>query len=266
MSKKSKWRKITPKPVPSQTEPRAQSQTEPRALASGVPQVGVPQVEDFSPISPAQLAANQANAQLSTGPRTEAGLAKSSKNALKSGLTGRTVLLPGDDVEEYGRFLAEIQQHHKPVGVIENELLQIVVDCHWRLRRIQELEYALYAHGERQFAGILEKEQIALQTYLTYEKQLRNLNIQEARLDRKCAKALKELAEIQSARLDATTDHTGDESDDAPFASEAEFFAALDAGYVPPRIAAQLAKNKNVKENGFVFSNGHTATEGPQVE
>ena len=44
--------------------------------------------------SPARLAANQANAQLSTGPRTPEGKAKVSLNAVKTALTGQTVLLP----------------------------------------------------------------------------------------------------------------------------------------------------------------------------
>src|SRR6185437_6194490 len=44
-----------------------------------------------APISEAQLAANRANSQLSTGPTSEAGKAKSSLNAVKTGLTGRTV-------------------------------------------------------------------------------------------------------------------------------------------------------------------------------
>ncbi len=40
---------------------------------------------------------NRRNASSSTGPRTEEGKSVSSKNALKTGLTGRTVLLPSDD-------------------------------------------------------------------------------------------------------------------------------------------------------------------------
>jgi len=41
----------------------------------------------------AQITANQKNAQLSTGPTSPDGKAKSSLNAVKTGLTGRTVLL-----------------------------------------------------------------------------------------------------------------------------------------------------------------------------
>src|SRR5882757_3801626 len=50
--------------------------------------------------SEACLEANRANAQLSTGPRSENGKAKSSLNAVKTALTGSTVLLPADDTAE----------------------------------------------------------------------------------------------------------------------------------------------------------------------
>jgi hypothetical protein len=42
-------------------------------------------------VSDARLAANRANAQHSTGPTTPEGKAKSSHNAVKTGLTGRTI-------------------------------------------------------------------------------------------------------------------------------------------------------------------------------
>ena len=253
MSKKNRnrWHNA-PKPVTSPA-------STPAAAAAVQPEPAT--APDLSPISPAQLAANRANALLSTGPRTEAGLAKSSKNAIKSGLTGRTVLLPSDDAEEYASFLASLQADLKPVGQFECELVQIVVDCHWRLRRIQELEYALYAHGERQFADAFTDEprdvrrsMIVLQTHLTYQKELRNLHLQEARIDRKRAKALTELNQLQSKR---TTQHAPEEetSDAAPFGSEAEFFAALNAGYIPPRLAAKFAEKQPVEPNGFEFSN-----------
>jgi hypothetical protein len=48
----------------------------------------------MSEISEAKLAANRANAAHSTGPTTGEGQQRSSLNAMKHGLTGRTVLLP----------------------------------------------------------------------------------------------------------------------------------------------------------------------------
>ena len=204
---------------------------------------------DLSPVSPAQLAANRANAQLSTGPRSEAGRLRSSQNAVKSALTGRTVLLPTDDRDEYARFLADFEEQLKPVGQLECELVQIIVDCHWRLRRIQELEHALYAHGHEQFESVFEdcpeserRSRILLQTHLTYEKQFRNLHIQEARIDRKRAKALAELDRLQAEREPVEEPSLHDLPD-------SEAFALLDAGYIPPHLASAFAA-----QNGSVFS------------
>jgi hypothetical protein len=64
---------------------------------------------------------------------------------------------------------------------------------------------------------------------------------------------MKELEQLQSDRVGAEQgEEAPDLSDAAPFASEAEFFAALDAGYIPPALA----------RNGFVFSTdaGNTPT------
>ena len=198
MSKKNRynWHNNKPAAQPSPTV------TEPRAPASGASDQPV-----IAPISPAQLAANRANAQLSTGPRTPAGLAKSSQNAVKSALTGRTVLLPTDDAAEYTNFLTDFQADLKPVGQAERELVQVIADCFWRLRRIQALEFALYAHGHEQFEGAFQDypeqdrySKILLQTNLTYEKQFRNYQIQEARLDRKRINAMAELKQLQAER------------------------------------------------------------------
>jgi hypothetical protein len=87
-------------------------------------------------LSEARLLANQANAQLSTGPQTPEGRAKSSLNAVKTALTGRTVLLPSDDVAEYEHHLAAYAEEFAPVGLLETNLVQSIADTDWRLRRI----------------------------------------------------------------------------------------------------------------------------------
>jgi hypothetical protein len=55
-----------------------------------------------------RLAANRANAQLSTGPTTPEGKARSSRNAVKTGLTGRTVLLPSPLARSKRRWCANV--------------------------------------------------------------------------------------------------------------------------------------------------------------
>ena len=78
--------------------------------------------------SPNQLAANRANAQLSTGPTSSEGKAKVSHNALKTGLTGRTVLLPSDDVAAYQAHVERILQQFAPIEEEEKRLAHFLAD------------------------------------------------------------------------------------------------------------------------------------------
>jgi len=158
-------------------------------------------------LSEAQLTANRLNAQFSTGPRTATGKAKSSLNAVKTGLTGRTVLLPCDDAAEYERFIQAYEKEFSPVGQREADLVQSIADSMWRLRRIPGLEAAIYAQGSLEFAEMFNHHDpsvrsgmIELRTFLTYEKQFRNLQLQESRLHRRYQKDTAELHKLQDDR------------------------------------------------------------------
>ena len=171
-------------------------------LCFAEPEAGVP-----SSISAAQLAANRANAQLSTGPKTPEGKTTASLNAVKTALTGRTVLLPSDDAAEYERHIRAYQDELKPVGQRESDLVQSIADTAWRLRRIPALEAAIFSRGHVEFAesfnehdASLRSGMIELQTFLKYEKQLRNLQLQEARLARRRERETAELRSLQQER------------------------------------------------------------------
>jgi len=113
-----------------------------------------------------RLLANQANAQLSTGPTSEEGKAKSCLNAVKTALTGCTVLLPSDDTAEYQRHLDAFEQEFQPVGLRECELVQSIADTWWRLRRVPALEMALFAKGRIEFADLFEEQELAARPLL----------------------------------------------------------------------------------------------------
>jgi hypothetical protein len=156
--------------------------------------------------SEAQINANRANALHSTGPKSSDGKAKSSLNAVKTGLTGRTVLLPGDDGEAYQKHVQRFFTEHKPAGDAEHNLVQSVADTEWRLLRIPSLEMGVYALGRLEFAEKFAAERdeavrnalIEAQTFLTYQRQLNNLSIQEIRLRRQREKDLADLKELQT--------------------------------------------------------------------
>ena len=83
----------------------------------------------------ASAQANKANAQHSTGPRTEAGKAISSRNSITHGLTALTVLIPGEDPIVYECFYAGMIDTYKPLNVPEIAHIQELTDLQWRLRR-----------------------------------------------------------------------------------------------------------------------------------
>ncbi len=166
-----------------------------------------------SAISPAQLAANRSNAQLSTGPRSEIGKARSSKNNLKTALTGRTVLLPDDDADRYEQHLNTYRKIYEPVGERECEIVQSLADATWRLDRIPGLEEAIYVKGCNQFADQVAEldprarlTMLRMHTYLAYERQFRNLQIQEMRLHRLREKLVAELKQLQKERAQKERD------------------------------------------------------------
>jgi hypothetical protein len=155
----------------------------------------------------AQIAANQKNAQLSTGPTSEAGKAKSLLNAVRSGLTGRTVLLPGDDAAFYQAHVSHFIESYAPAGDDERNLVQSLADTAWRLLRIPSLEMGIYAIGRLEFAGsfpnedeAVRKHLIEAQVFLAYQRQLNNLSIQENRLRRQRDKDTAVLRELQEKR------------------------------------------------------------------
>src|SRR5690242_6872810 len=159
----------------------------------------------------AQIAANQKNAQLSTGPVSQSGKAKSSLNAVKSGLTGHTVLLPSEDAALYQAHISEFIKHYAPVGDEECNLVQSLADTEWRLLRIPALEMGVYAIGRLEFAGLfpdedeaVRKHLIEAQVFLAYQRQLNNLSIQESRLRRQREKDTAALRELQEKRRQQT--------------------------------------------------------------
>ena len=158
--------------------------------------------------TPEQIAANQKNSQLSTGPTSDAGKAKSSLNAVKNGLTGATVLLPSDDVAAYERLIASSFAEWNPETDREKALVQSIADTQWRLLRIPSLESGIYALGRLQFADKFADQPEAVRSTLidafifqTSRRDLTNLRIQESRLRRHREKDLAELETLTEERL-----------------------------------------------------------------
>ncbi len=92
----------------------------------------------------ARVAANRANAQKSTGPRTAEGKAAVTQNAVKHGLRAQAVVLPGEDGDEYARYRGQMGEQLQPADVQEIELAERIVGLSWRLRRAGRYHDAVF--------------------------------------------------------------------------------------------------------------------------
>ena len=71
-----------------------------------------------------------------TGPRTESGKQRASRNALKQGIFSKAVVLKGESRAEYERFRAGLRKAREPQDEMEALLVDKLAMFTWRLRRV----------------------------------------------------------------------------------------------------------------------------------
>jgi hypothetical protein len=156
-----------------------------------------------------RLEANRANAQHSTGPRSEAGRKRSSLNALRHGLTGQAVLLPSEDREAYSKHSQEIIQDLKPETPLERHLAQQVADQQWRLNRILSITEAMLALDAEEESDEAPEDSEAAdftaalragRVFRDRSQAFVNLTTYEQRIQRMQFQTLKQLKQLQAER------------------------------------------------------------------
>ena len=131
-------------------------------------------------------------------------------NAVKTGLTGRTVLLPTDDALAYQQHLDRHFAEFSPTTHKEEALTQTIADTDWRLLRIAPLEAGIYAVGRRKLADLFPEEKnpvnrealIHAEIFMTYRKDFTNLALQERRLRNQRTADIAQLTQLQKDRRD----------------------------------------------------------------
>jgi hypothetical protein len=101
-----------------------------------------------------QLQANRANARKSTGPRTQAGKARSRLNSRKHGLTAKMLIIAGENADDFDELRAELLEEHNPQSSLECELVERLVGILWRLRRVPLFEAAIIDARQAHVADI----------------------------------------------------------------------------------------------------------------
>jgi hypothetical protein len=167
----------------------------------------------------AQIAANRANSQHSTGATTEAGREASKMNNFRHGLSGHAfILLDFESPELFDELKSALIEEHNPQTLTEQILVEKMAQHHWLSQRAQFLQtfemkdnlfseeafkavstYIRYqAHHERQF-------QRALKDLLTLRAEKRKAEIGFESQKRAAAQEIRrELAETRNQELHKT--------------------------------------------------------------
>jgi hypothetical protein len=214
-------------------------------------------------MSPTQLTANRANAQLSTGPTSEAGKQTVSQNAVKHSLSGRVhAALPGEEApfENHCRALIGALA---PVGPIEDHLAQDIAADRWRLIRARVMENALFTQIELAEDADPDPATAQAQAWVDPTKGLQRIALYAARIQRaiekntatfqlaqaqrKFAHAEAQEAAIVLTQLAASKSQTYDPT--ADFSSTPEAIAAF-GGFVysAAEVARILSRARRLEE------------------
>jgi hypothetical protein len=96
-------------------------------------------------MSPASQLANTANAQLSTGPRTDEGKRQSSQNARTHGLTAHHPVIPDEDHASFDQLRTQLHAETNPQGTLQQIIFEGLLHSAWNLRRVRAMEAQLNA-------------------------------------------------------------------------------------------------------------------------
>jgi hypothetical protein len=154
-----------------------------------------------------RAAVNKANAQKSTGPRTDAGKQRSKLNALRHGLTGHTIVLPTEDHSAYQCHSQSFLAEYRPQGATETQLVQSLLDTSWQLNRAAAVETNLFSLGITEMENSIRvnhpEAEAALAMALSFREHNRafaNLGTYRQRLTRQFERTLLLLRQIQAER------------------------------------------------------------------
>ena len=110
-----------------------------------------------TPVVSARVAANRRNAARSTGPKTPEGKVRARANAIKHGLTGAGVALPGEDQAAIEAEFLQAQEDFAPTTALGMKLVRRAALLGVRLDRCERHANAVAARRDRHAAANLQR-------------------------------------------------------------------------------------------------------------
>jgi hypothetical protein len=134
-----------------------------------------------------RVAANSENAKHSTGPKTEEGKTKSSRNSVKHGIFATKLFIQSkegaDERAEYEELGAQLRDYYEPVGFKQELLVEQIFAGLVRMDRILRYEQAVLTKDASIFQGGLDK---AVRYFACHSRELARLIAQLENEQSKC--------------------------------------------------------------------------------
>jgi hypothetical protein len=134
----------------------------------------------------AQIRANQANSQKSTGPVTEEGKARVSANGISHGLSASQFLvLDWEDQNQFDQFAADLKADTNPQTPEEHRLVHSIIQHYWLMQRALTMQEILLNHNpaldpdDKRMALYIRYQTTNERSYYRARKELQTLRKQK---------------------------------------------------------------------------------------
>jgi hypothetical protein len=162
-----------------------------------------------------QLAANRLNAQKSTGPRPAEGKARSSMNALKTGIDANSLIIQHESSSRLEALADEYYDRFQPTTPEQRMLVDTLVDSEWLLRRFRRVEAQLWQQGFPNAASGIFDVNLAVAFRKTCDKFSR-LQRHIDMTQRHYRNSLQELERLQGKEIEEMAEETAPAPDSDP--------------------------------------------------
>ena len=126
-----------------------------------------------------------------TGPRTETGKAKSSRNAIRTGLYAARDFVRPEEEEEYAQTLIKLMDELTPENSVEQTFATEIMGATWRLRRCRLVEESFSFLDDLNFDPMIDERT---------EKQQKSVDRARAQSHLILRRSLDELRKLQKGR------------------------------------------------------------------
>jgi hypothetical protein len=210
----------------------------------------------------AQIKANKANAQHSTGPKTQAGKIAVAQNNFRHGLSGQFQVLPWENNDDYEDLHDRLRAEYQPATPFEEQLVGRMAQHNWLVRRALFLQETCFSpemplcEQEKQLALYLRYETTHERAFQRCSDELRKLRNEKRKAEigfelQERKRKAEERKEREQARRQAAENRKQDLHQWAVLLAEAKFThqEVLNSGTrLPPKVAAIKEEDRKTNQ------------------